>query len=107
MSEHQPTFASLALKTIVVHTVTYFVCGLLAFLMAVLPFHPPAKVVVGQECDVRTEMSPVLKKYGRRLVPFIGWSSKDVSTGRPAAIRALLLSKQMQKRIRELNNEVE
>ncbi len=31
MDGHQPTFAELALKTIVVHTVTYFVCGLLAY----------------------------------------------------------------------------
>ena len=31
MNGRQPTFAELALKTIVVHTVTYFVCGLLAF----------------------------------------------------------------------------
>ncbi len=33
MNERQPTFAGLAVKTIVVHTVTYFVCGLLAFLI--------------------------------------------------------------------------
>ena len=31
MNECQPTFTGLAVKTIVVHTVTYFVCGLLAF----------------------------------------------------------------------------
>ena len=31
MSEHRPTFISLSLLTIVVHSVTYFVCGLLAF----------------------------------------------------------------------------
>ena len=31
INEHPPTFISLAVKTIVVHSVTYFVCGLLAF----------------------------------------------------------------------------
>ena len=31
MNDRQPTFTKLALKTIVVHTVTYFVCGLLAY----------------------------------------------------------------------------
>ena len=31
MSEHRPTFISLSLLTIVVHSVTYFVCDLLAF----------------------------------------------------------------------------
>lgn len=31
MNKHQPTFTELALKTIVVHTATYFVCGLLAY----------------------------------------------------------------------------
>lgn len=33
INEHRPTFVSLAVKTIVVHSVTYFVCGLLAFLI--------------------------------------------------------------------------
>ncbi len=33
MNQRQPAFAVLALKTIVVHTVTYFVCGVLAFLI--------------------------------------------------------------------------
>ena len=33
MNECQPTFPILALKTIVVHTVTYVACGVLAFLI--------------------------------------------------------------------------
>ena len=31
MADSHPSFATLALKTIVVHSVTYFVCGVLAF----------------------------------------------------------------------------
>jgi hypothetical protein len=31
MNDHQPTFLLLARKTIIVHTVTYFVCGLVAY----------------------------------------------------------------------------
>ena len=31
MDNARPSFATLALKTIVVHTITYFVCGILAF----------------------------------------------------------------------------
>ena len=31
MDDHRPSFATLALKTVIVHTVTYFVCGLFAF----------------------------------------------------------------------------
>lgn len=31
MADSEPSFATLALKTIVVHSITYFVCGVLAF----------------------------------------------------------------------------
>jgi hypothetical protein len=64
MSNNQPTFLGLALKTIVVHTVTYFVMGLLAFSLfhyANKFAHPNVRVLMRQTNDAWVMAGPLFQ----------------------------------------------